>query len=99
MKPLVYESPCEFANSGDFVNDDAFKRTRDHIYVQSDVKIMLELYGEAFRGRDPKGEWDLVERELAGVVEQTRVFRSRGAAWPVVVAPRILRPAVLEYLD
>ena len=98
MTPVVYEDPCEWANSGDFVNDDAFKRTWDQIYAQMDVKIMLELYEQAFRSGDPKGQWELVESEIAEAVEERDGFVERGAQTPMVVAPTVLRPAVLEYL-
>ena len=99
VKGGVYLSPCECFNSGDFVQDEQFKRARDHIYAQADTKIMLELYAEAFRDSDPKLAWGLVERELDATVAKKREYVRRGAEKPVASAPRILRPAVMEYLD
>ena len=99
IKPGMYLSPCECFNSGDIVQDDAFKRVRDNVYAQADTKIMLELYAEAFRDSDPKLAWGLVDRELDAAVVKKREYVGRGAEKPVVSAPKILRPAVMDYLD
>ena len=99
IKPGMYISTCECFNSGDFVQDEQFKRARDHVYAQADTKIILELYAEAFRDPDPKLAWGLVDRELDAVVAKKREYVKRGAEKPVVSAPKVLKPAVLEYLD